>query len=77
MLNGSANWSNFAYSCDEQMQQLYGRGWTASYFSPSTRPGARRSRGGRPPRATASGARMTPDQPIFGQGIYRYMSEGG
>ena len=27
-LSGSANWSNLAFTSDEQMQQLYGYGWT-------------------------------------------------
>src|SRR5699024_1466784 len=31
-LAGSSNWSDFAYACDEQMQQVFGYGATAAFF---------------------------------------------
>jgi hypothetical protein len=83
VVNGSSNWSNFAYGCDEQMQQIYGAGWVSPYFS--TWDYTWRQKSSRPPMAggNASGAREAaalraiPEQPTFGRGIYKYMTAGG
>ncbi len=83
VLNGSANWSNFAYACDEQMQQVNGRGWVAPYFS--TFDTTWRQKTSRPPTAGGkpSGARLArelaavPEQPTFGRGIYKHLTAGG
>jgi hypothetical protein len=32
VMSGSSNWSNFAYSCDEAIQQVYGFGFTAPFI---------------------------------------------
>ncbi len=80
VIAGSANWSDFAYRCDEQMQQVFGRSSVAPYFSNFSTTWSQRSSRAPSSARTASGARMMtsiPEQPTFGQGIYKYMSEGG
>ncbi|MEO7350681.1 MAG: phospholipase D-like domain-containing protein [Marmoricola sp.] len=80
VLAGSANWSDFAYHCDEQMQQIFGRSWVAPFFH--TFDTTWRQRTSRPPSSgrTTDGGRMMeniPEQPTFGEGIYANLSEDG
>jgi hypothetical protein len=72
VVSGSSNWSNFAYSCDEQMTQYYGSYWASPYFR--TFETTWRQKTSRAPTAGGStaGARM-PSEPVLGQGIYRHM----
>lgn len=72
VLSGSANWSNFAYACDEQMQQMFGSSWTNPFFATFDRTWKQKT--SRPPQSgrASNGARMPPE-PVIGQGIYKYM----
>lgn len=84
VLAGSANWSDFAYHCDEQMQQWFSFAKSAAYFrnfdktwnqGSSKTPRAGRTTAG---TATSTDLEAVPgDAPPFGHGKYRYMLEGG
>ena len=78
--SGSANWSDLAYTSDEQMQEVTGYSWVRSYMANFDKTWAQTS--SRTPslgRVYVAGRSMlaTPEQPTFGSGIYRYLSEGG
>ena len=78
VMPGSANWSNLALSSDEQMQQISSYGYTRAYLAAFEKTWKQRS--SRPPRLarTTAGGRLlptVPEQPVFGQGIYRYLPE--
>ena len=45
---GSANWADFAYTSDEQTQQIFSSTWTGRTSRHSTRRGARTLPGRRP-----------------------------
>ncbi len=77
MLTGSSNWSDFAYDCDEQMQQLDGSWWVNPYLRVFDRTWNQKSSRS-PAYGGRAGARMlssVPEQPTFGRGIYKYMDE--
>ena len=76
MRSGSANWSDAAYRSDEQMQQAFGYRWAGQFFKNFNT--TWRQKTSKVPKygRVAAGARMLPEQPIFGRGIYRHMSEG-
>ena len=76
-LSGSSNWSNVAFSSDEQMQQINHYGTAALFLrsfdqtwrqrsskTPSYRPGGR-------------GARQAPNTIAFGKGEYKYLTPYG
>ncbi len=75
VLPGSANWSNLALTSDEQMQQIYSYAYTRAYLATFTK--TWRQRTSRVPKfgRTASGARLVPEEPQFGKGVYRYLPE--
>lgn len=76
VLSGSANLSDAAYRSDEQMQQAFGHRWANPFFRNFN--ATWRQKTSKVPkygRVTAT-ARMLPEQPIFGRGVYRYLSEG-
>lgn len=77
---GSANWSDLSYPSDEQMQELRGYGRVAPYFRAFDKtwrqPTSRAPRVGR----TYVGGRLvpaTPEQPVYGKGMLRHLSEWG
>jgi len=81
VLAGSANWSNFSYHCDEQMQQWFSFAKSAAYFrnfdktwnqGTSKTPRAGRTTGGGEQLGAVPG-----DTPPFGHGAYKFMLEGG
>ena len=89
---GSANWSDFAFRSDEQMQQWFGYDRTKRYFNTFSKTWSQNT--SKPPRfgrvATSTGTLApqelaaeqealedVPEQPTFGKGIYKYMPEGG
>jgi len=81
VLSGSANWSNFSWHCDEQMQLFFSYAKTRSYFTnfdrtwnqgSSKAPRAGRTAGGGGELGVVSGS-----TPPFGHGIYKHMLEGG
>ena len=75
--SGSANWSDFAYGCDEQMQEMRGftltapfvRTFDATWRQKTSRPPNLRDA---PPDTARLGAR-TASSSTFGYGIYKYM----
>ena len=75
--SGSANWSDFAYGCDEQMQEMRGFRLTAPFVR--TFDATWRQRTSRPPNlrdAPPDSARLgarTASSSTFGYGIYKYM----
>jgi phosphatidylserine/phosphatidylglycerophosphate/cardiolipin synthase-like enzyme len=83
VIPGSANWSNLSYSSDEQMQQIFGSHSTAPYFRAFDTTWNQRT--SRPPAngRVAGGTTLSqelariPQEPTFGKGIYKYMTEGG
>jgi len=89
---GSANWSDFAFRSDEQMQQWFGYSRTKRYMdnfsktwgqSTSKTPSVGRMSTGTgtlaPEEVAAEQEALedVPVQPTFGEGIYKYMPEGG
>jgi hypothetical protein len=89
-LAGSANWSTIAYHSDEQHQQFFGYSRTKGYFNNFSKTWSQGTskapRFGRvAPGVNAVEAQEVqeeaiedvPEQPTFGEGIYKYMSEGG
>ena len=77
VLSGSANWSNFAYGCDEQMQEIAGYAWANPFFSTFSHTWAQKT--SRPPSygGAPSGARLAAGAraggSTFGYGIYKYL----
>ena len=84
--NGSANWSDVAFSGDEQMQRIQNRTITLRHLAAFAK--TWRQRTSRPPTSrrlsgfgrtagvsTADIPEDIPEEPIFGQGIYRYLPE--
>lgn len=77
---GSANWANLAFSSDEQMQLISGSDHTRSLLAAFAKTWHQRS--SHPPASGrgTSGARTlggasVPDEPVFGEGIYKYLPE--
>jgi hypothetical protein len=77
VVNGSANWSDFAYRSDETMQQYFGHVWAGSYFRNFRTTWRQKSSKVPNVGRVSAGGRLLPEQPTFGRGIYRYMTEGG
>jgi hypothetical protein len=82
VLAGSANWSNFAYHCDEQMQQWFTFAKTAAYFrnfdKTWNQPSSKAPKSGRTTGASSTKLEAVPgNTPPFGQGKYKLMLEGG
>ena len=85
-LPGPANWGNLAFSSDEQMQQIRSYQHTRAFLAAFTRtwkqrtsrhPGSSRvySFGRMLPGATDSAGELIPEEPVFGEGIYKYLEE--
>ncbi len=80
-LSGSANWSNLAFSDDEQMQRVSSRSESLRYlstFAKTWRQKSSRRPTAAPGRVAAFGRMMVPlgdGEPTFGKGIYRYLPE--
>ena len=83
---GSSNWGNLAFSSDEQIQQIRSYQHTRSHLAAFTRtwkqrtsrrPGSSRvySFGRMLPGATDSAGELVPEEPVFGEGIYKYLPE--
>ena len=83
---GSSNWGNLAFTSDEQMQQI--RSYRAHPVVPdrvsrrpgssgaSRRPGAARVYSfGRMLPGAATPPSEIPEEPVFGEGIYKYLPE--
>jgi phosphatidylserine/phosphatidylglycerophosphate/cardiolipin synthase-like enzyme len=85
VFSGSSNWGNLAFSSDEQMQQISSYGHTRQHLAAFTK--TWRQRSSRRPGAgrvysfgrMLPGAVLTPEQipeePVFGEGIYKYLPE--
>ena len=89
-LSGSANWARLAFGDDEQMQRLsnrtetrrhvaaFGKTWRQKSSRPP--PGSGRAAGARTLGRTSADAsadtlESIPEEPVFGRGIYRYLTE--
>ena len=83
---GSSNWGNLAFSSDEQMQQIISYKHTRQHLAAfartwkqrsSHRPGLGRvySFGRMLPGAADPPEEQIPEDPVFGEGIYRYLPE--
>ena len=86
VIAGSSNWGNLAFSSDEQIQQLRSRAHTRAFLAAFTktwkqrtsrRPGSSRvhSFGRILPGATDTAGELIPEEPVFGEGIYKYLPE--
>jgi hypothetical protein len=83
VFSGSSNWGNQAFASDEQMQEIYGKSYTAPHLASFAKTWHQRSSGAPHPGAIAGNARLAPvtgtpdipEQVTFGRGVYRYMSE--
>lgn len=88
-ISGSANWANLAFGSDEQMQRFSNRTQASRHMSAFSKTWRQKS-SKRPPGSTGTGrvnglGRTTgsstgslesiPEEPVFGQGIYRYLPE--
>jgi phosphatidylserine/phosphatidylglycerophosphate/cardiolipin synthase-like enzyme len=89
VFTGSSNWGNLAFSSDEQMQQIFSRRHTSQHLRAFAKTWKQRT--SRRPTAgrVYSFARMMPgtdgtagnefdhipEEPVFGQGIYKYLPE--
>ena len=69
VLDGSANWSDFAYRCDEQMQQFFGFNRTAAFFRNFDKTWGQGT--SRPPRF----GRMTADTRALEPGVQEEVQE--
>jgi phosphatidylserine/phosphatidylglycerophosphate/cardiolipin synthase-like enzyme len=84
--SGSANWANLAFGGDEQMQRILSRAvvlrhlaafaktWRQRTSSPPTS-GRVMAFGRTPGVSTEDVPEDLPEEPVFGQGIYRYLPE--
>jgi len=77
---GSANLADLSYGSDEQHQQIFSYSWTKPYFGTFDKTWSQTT--SRYPAygrvgVTARALNTIPEQPTFGEGIYKYMSEGG
>jgi len=86
VMPGSSNWGNLAFSSDEQIQQIRNYQHTRSHLAAfkktwkqrtSRQPGSSRvySFGRVLPGATDSAGELIPEEPVFGEGIYKYLPE--
>ena len=77
--NGSANWSNLAFSDDEQMQRISSRfqalRHNAAFAKTWRQKTSRRPGFGRVMSFGRSLPEQIPDEPTFGEGIYKYLPE--
>jgi len=86
VFSGSSNWGNLAFSSDEQMQQIssyqharqhraaFGKTWKQR-SSRRPRAGAVYSFGRVLPGAAVPAEEQIPEEPVFGEGIYKYLPE--
>jgi phosphatidylserine/phosphatidylglycerophosphate/cardiolipin synthase-like enzyme len=83
---GSSNWGNLAFSSDEQMQQIVSYSHTRQHLAAFARTWKQRSshkpRAGRVysfgrmlPGAADAAELSIPEEPVFGEGIYKYLPE--
>ena len=83
---GSSNWGNLAFSSDEQMQQIISYKHTRQHLAAfaktwkqrtSRKPSAGRvySFGRMLPGAAETAFEEIPEEPVFGEGIYKYLPE--
>lgn len=80
VIPGSANWADLSLRSDEQMQQIFSYSWTRPYFSTFDKTWAQKTSKYPSYGRVSAGARTLngiPEQPTFGEGIYKYLSEGG
>ena len=81
VLPGSANWADFAYTSDEQTQQIFSSAWTRPFFSTFDTTWSQNT--SRPPSygrigVSARVLNSIPEQPTWGEGQYKYLTpEGG
>jgi len=86
VFSGSSNWGNLAFSSDEQMQQIASYGHTRQHllaFAKTWRQRtSRRPHAGRVyslartlPGAAEVAEEQIPEEPVFGEGIYKYLPE--
>jgi hypothetical protein len=84
VFSGSANWSNLAFSCDEQMQEIHSYGYTKPHLKAFAKTWRQRSSGRPRPGPISPNARMLagariirdiPQEPTFGRGVYKFMAE--
>jgi len=79
-MSGSANWSAFAFTCDEQIQQIMSRTQAIRHNSNFNTTWRQKSSHAPGFGFHASDARMLasiPEQPTFGKGIYKYLTPNG
>jgi len=89
-ISGSANWANLAFGDDEQMQRIsssreasrhvsaFAKTWRQKSSSPppdSAGLGRIRGFGRVPGVSSADTMESIPEEPVFGRGIYRYLTE--
>jgi phosphatidylserine/phosphatidylglycerophosphate/cardiolipin synthase-like enzyme len=86
VFTGSSNWGNLAFASDEQMQQIRSYRHTRQYMTAFTktwkqrtsrRPGSARvySFARMLPGAPDPADELVPEEPVFGEGIYKYLEE--
>ena len=85
VFSGSSNWGDLAFTSDEQIQQILSYGHTREHLAAFARTWKQRSRASRGRggctrsagccRVRRTGRELIPEEPIFGEGIYRYLPE--